>query len=620
MSTISDLIIKMRADAADVQSGFDRASASLDQFINKLKTPQVLKVSVVTSFATIGGATAAAKVGQMLYDQAEAAEAASSAVDKYSEKISKEMTGAWDSISANMDKQQTNLSNMTQAIFRDSANATAAYSDYMSDLIERNAGSWYDFSEKVGTAVGWISKSILSAGATMAWLLESSTVILDDLWTQWLGVWENMKAPVTRLYEWAVEKLGWILDAVKWIMDAVNLTGPGATAILSPEAQKRLSTSLEALKKGVADIWTAQGRSPHAKPAGAPGAAGRPDRYIDTEEAFLKTLREQVKFYDGVSAGLRQMRDDKLAIIDADQKMLDIERLVSLSEEDYLAATLQNLERKVQAQRDMIQARLTWNNVIDAKDMDELDRAEKLLEIQKERVRIEEILRKDPLAGATKALSDLQREYESYGKLMEDYTVGVFRTMEYAFAEFCDTGQFRFKDFVRSALIQLNTLLFKIAVLEPMAKSLSAALQGGGGGGGGGFGGLLSGLFGGGGGGDLFSMFGGSSGMFFAKGGLIPYAAGGIVHRPTVFPMANGMGLMGEAGPEAVMPLKRTASGDLGIQAAGGGSVININISAADAQSFYDMCRRNPAAITDPVERALRGNQSIRRTIMRTAK
>jgi len=60
MSTISDLIIKMRADAADVQAGFDKASASLDHFINKLKTPQVLKVSVVTSFATIGGATPAA--------------------------------------------------------------------------------------------------------------------------------------------------------------------------------------------------------------------------------------------------------------------------------------------------------------------------------------------------------------------------------------------------------------------------------------------------------------------------------------------------------------------------------------------------------------------------------
>lgn len=199
----------------------------------------------------------------------------------------------------------------------------------------------------------------------------------------------------------------------------------------------------------------------------------------------MRLIKEEAKFYDGIAAGLKAVADQKNFIIDADQKMLDIERLVSLSEEDYLAATLANHERRVQVQRDLIAERLKWNNVIDAREMEELERAEKLLEIQKERVRIEEILRKDPLAGATKALSDLQREYESYGKLMEDYTVGVFRTMEMAFADFCDTGQFRFKDFVRSALIQLNTLLFKIAVLEPMAKSLSAALQGGGGGGGG---------------------------------------------------------------------------------------------------------------------------------------
>lgn len=363
----------------------------------------------------------------------------------------------------------------------------------------------------------------------------------------------------------------------------------------------------------------------YGKPGVKPKVEGKEtkraeDRYVDTEEAYLRLIKEEAKFYDGIAAGLKAVADQKNFIIDADQKMLDIERLVSLSEEDYLAATLANHERRVQVQRDLIAERLKWNNVIDAREMEELERAERLLEVQKERVRVEETLRKDPFAGAYKALSDLQKEYQSYGKLMEDYTVGVFRTMEMAFADFCDTGQFRFKDFVRSALIQLNTLLFKIAVLEPMAKSLSAALQGGGGGGGGGFGGLLSGLFGGGGGGDLFSMFGGSSGMFFAKGGLIPYAAGGIVHRPTVFPMANGMGLMGEAGPEAVMPLKRTASGDLGVQAGAGGATYNITIQAADAQSFYEMCRRNPSAITDPIERALQGNQSIRRTIMRTAK
>ena len=52
---------------------------------------------------------------------------------------------------------------------------------------------------------------------------------------------------------------------------------------------------------------------------------------------------------------------------------------------------------------------------------------------------------------------------------------------------------------------------------------------------------------------------------------LFPFAYGGIVDRPTVFPMANGAGLMGEAGPEAIMPLRRTSSGALGVSVMGGG-------------------------------------------------
>ncbi|HXK43272.1 MAG TPA: phage tail tape measure protein [Anaerolineae bacterium] len=373
----------------------------------------------------------------------------------------------------------------------------------------------------------------------------------------------------------------------------------------------------------------------YGKPGVKPKVEGKEtkraeDRYVDTEEAYLRLIKEEAKFYDGIAAGLKAVADQKNFIIDADQKMLDIERLVSLSEEDYLAATLANHERRVQVQRDLIAERLKWNNVIDAREMEELERAERLLEVQKERVRVEETLRKDPFAGAYKALSDLQKEYQSYGKLMEDYTVGVFRTMEMAFADFCDTGQFKFKEFVRSALINLNTLLFKIAVLEPMAAKLRDILSGAGGGGVsfGGFGSILGKIFGGiniGGveftpSGMMIETLTSAKGNAFMNGRLLAYARGGIVQAPTVFPMASGMGLMGEAGPEAVIPLKRTASGDLGVQAGAGGATYNITIQAADAQSFYEMCRRNPSAITDPIERALQGNQSIRRTIMRTAK
>ena len=78
------------------------------------------------------------------------------------------------------------------------------------------------------------------------------------------------------------------------------------------------------------------------------------------------------------------------------------------------------------------------------------------------------------------------------------------------------------------------------------------------------------------------SMFGlYANGGAFASGNLVPFANGGaftnsIVSRPTVFPMANGTGLMGEAGPEAVMPLKRDSRGRLGVTVSGGGGGGNV--------------------------------------------
>jgi hypothetical protein len=60
-------------------------------------------------------------------------------------------------------------------------------------------------------------------------------------------------------------------------------------------------------------------------------------------------------------------------------------------------------------------------------------------------------------------------------------------------------------------------------------------------------------------------------GAAFSQGRVMPFARGGIVAEPTSFPMRGGRGLMGEAGPEAIMPLARGADGRLGVQAGGGG-------------------------------------------------
>ena len=69
--------------------------------------------------------------------------------------------------------------------------------------------------------------------------------------------------------------------------------------------------------------------------------------------------------------------------------------------------------------------------------------------------------------------------------------------------------------------------------------------------------------------------FGAANGAAFGGGKVLPFAKGGIVNSPTLFPMANGMGLMGEAGPEAVMPLKRGANGKLGVESSGMNVTVN---------------------------------------------
>ena len=67
-------------------------------------------------------------------------------------------------------------------------------------------------------------------------------------------------------------------------------------------------------------------------------------------------------------------------------------------------------------------------------------------------------------------------------------------------------------------------------------------------------------------------------GNIFDGPGLVPFAAGGIVSRPTLFPFAGGTGLMGERGPEAIMPLGRLPDGRLGV-ASSGTSAINVTVN-----------------------------------------
>ncbi|THD74649.1 phage tail tape measure protein [Thalassobius vesicularis] len=100
-----------------------------------------------------------------------------------------------------------------------------------------------------------------------------------------------------------------------------------------------------------------------------------------------------------------------------------------------------------------------------------------------------------------------------------------------------------------------------------------------------------------------------ADGGSFSQGRVMPFANGGVVSGPTTFPMRGATGLMGEAGPEAIMPLARGADGKLGVRMQGqGATTVVMNITTPDVEGF----RRSQSQIAAQMGRALGRGQRIR--------
>lgn len=112
----------------------------------------------------------------------------------------------------------------------------------------------------------------------------------------------------------------------------------------------------------------------------------------------------------------------------------------------------------------------------------------------------------------------------------------------------------------------------------------------------------------------LTSLLSGAGGLAFARGGVVsegrvmPFARGGVVAAPTYFPLGgSALGLMGEKGAEAILPLTRGADGRLGVRAADGAGrgAVTVNISTPDLSGF----RRSDAYVSGLVARAVARGQ-----------
>ena len=189
------------------------------------------------------------------------------------------------------------------------------------------------------------------------------------------------------------------------------------------------------------------------------------------------------------------------------------------------------------------------------------------------------------IAAAIKKAREAQRQL----KELQDFAKGTFSSFFQDIGQGLSQGKNLWESFAQAGLNALNRIAQKLIDMAAQQLFMSAF------GGSGGFGSILGSLLGGGGGGSTMTAILAKGGVF-ANDNLVPFAKGGaftnsIVTQPTVFPFAKGVGLMGEAGPEAIMPLRRTADGRLGVAGMGGGNttfapVTNITVQGnADANT-----------------------------------
>lgn len=184
--------------------------------------------------------------------------------------------------------------------------------------------------------------------------------------------------------------------------------------------------------------------------------------------------------------------------------------------------------------------------------------------------------------GANRAWDNYLATGKDVAGLTENLFTSTFNNMEDALVGFVTTGKLSFTDLTISILSDLAKMATKIAtnqILMGIFGSFSWGISGG----------LSSSATI-----NTGSSFAGyaakgraydSGVQFFAKGGAFTNS---VVNKPTAFGTGSGLGIMGEAGPEAIMPLTRTSDGQLGVKAAGGGgstvvAPVSVTVSVSDS-------------------------------------
>lgn len=350
-------------------------------------------------------------------------------------------------------------------------------------------------------------------------------------------------------------------------------------ALTTPIGASDLPARVEAVAEATANVATATANAEAASKRLAEAISDEQrawDARNESTERYIESLREEVAQIGLSDRALRDREVSKAIAIATDQKQIDTINELAAARERALAAEANRQDditfgasiEALQRQRGEImlsgkaleEYRYISERLNDARRNDIALSDEQIAKIKqqaaeyaalKTSVESQAAAWERIVANAAKVTKDTADAMKAQAEAAREVVGGFFQSWFQGLRE----GANVFKSFARSVVDGLNNIIDRL-----MHRAIT---------------GFLENLIGGS-GGFLGSILGSAQGNAFGPSGVQQFAKGGaftntIVSTPTLFRFANGaaMGEMGEAGPEAIMPLKRGPDGSLGVQVHG---------------------------------------------------
>lgn len=352
-----------------------------------------------------------------------------------------------------------------------------------------------------------------------------------------------------------------------------------------------IGESVASLQDQIAKIGASGGRGSGHKKSSAETFAENSQRYsVNLEkmrnevEALRQASDPTLTTYDRMVAKINAEKE--AAIKNADVKAQEtIRRKEATAAQAEEMASLEKEQATLKAQSDLdqlsnqhLKERADWyreyaeesgdyamslqlqNELIDKQAKEWASLGIPMQDVQNRVALLKAQLDQSPRMALAQALRQYGEEAKDWTKSMSDAVSQVFGGMEDALANFVTTGKLSFTDFANSVISDLARIAIRASITGPLSS-------------------MLGGFFG------APTATASANGNVFT--GISDYS-GRIVTRPTLFSYSSHLkafakgGVMGEAGPEAVMPLRRMSNGRLGVESAGNGVNVPINIEVVN--------------------------------------